>query len=100
MDTPTATRPEPESAGDPRLTDDDAARWREAARVRDEHPGWVVIWLARLRRYHAYHRFTGARRDTVLIAATSGELAAKIVKAERAAKAAPANRRRRLRGHD
>jgi uncharacterized protein YjlB len=98
MDTPTTTQPGPESSGRQALTDDDAARWREAALVRGEHPGWVVIWLARVRRYHAYHRFTGAQRDTVLIAATSGELAAKIVKAERAAAAAPpkrSNRRRR-----
>lgn len=95
MDTPTTTRPDPESVGHRPLTDDETARWREAALVRGEHPGWVVIWLARVRRYHAYHRFTGARRDTVLIAATSGQLAAKIVKAERAAKAAPPRRRRR-----
>lgn len=97
MDTPTTTRPDPESVGHRALTDDDAARWREAAHVRGEHPGWVVIWLARVRRYHAYHRFTGARRDTVLIAATSRELAAKIVKAERAAAAAPPNRPNRRR---
>jgi hypothetical protein len=88
-----------EAAARPRAdvppTEDDAARWREAARLRREHPEWVIIWLARVRQYRAYRRFLGARRDTVMTAATSGELAAQIVKAERAAKAAPPNRLRR-----
>jgi hypothetical protein len=33
--------------GDQPAADDDADQWREAARLRREHPAWVVIWLAR-----------------------------------------------------
>jgi len=122
MDTPTTTPPEPESAvpsdhppagraaanpdttgidaligprADGPTTKDEAARWREAALLRCQHPGWVIIWLARVAQYRAYRRFLGARRDTVLTAATSGELAVRIVRAERAAKAAPPKRPRR-----
>ena len=45
---------------------DDAERWREAARLRDECPGWVIIWLARTREYRAYQDSrsrTGRRAD-------------------------------------
>jgi hypothetical protein len=34
--------------------EEDAGRWGEAARLRREHPGWVVIWLTHLRRFRAY----------------------------------------------
>jgi hypothetical protein len=62
----------------------DAAQWREAARLREKFGGWVVVWLAREEEFRAYRRLPGARRDTTLAAATSGELAAKIQAAERA----------------
>ena len=35
-------RPGPPS-GDQPAADDDAGRWREAARLRREHPKWIVI---------------------------------------------------------
>lgn len=68
--------------GGPAWSAEDDACWREAARLRQEHPKWIVIWLASAKEYRAYRRMPGARRDTVLTASTSGELAAKIAEAE------------------
>jgi hypothetical protein len=59
---------------------EDVRCWQEAARLRHEHPGWVVLWLARLRQYRAY-RLRG-RRDTVLTASTPADLAAQISRSE------------------
>jgi len=64
--------------------------WREAARLRREHRGWVVIWLAAESRFRAYRRLPGARRDTALSAASAGEMADLIIAAEQ-----PAARRAR-----
>jgi hypothetical protein len=61
---------------------DDDACWREAARLRAEHRGWVVIWLASERCYKAYRRMRGARRDTALSAATASEMTDLIAQAE------------------
>ena len=63
---------------------DDDACWQEAARLRREHPPWVVIWLASARQFRAYRRMPGARRDTALAAPTPDDLAALIADAERA----------------
>jgi hypothetical protein len=71
---------------------DDDTCWREAARLRREHRGWIVIWLAPENCYRAYRRLPGARRDTALSAATPAEMAALIGEAERAAIASPARR--------
>jgi hypothetical protein len=76
-------------------TDDDAAQWREAALLRQKHPAWVIIWLSRVGQYRAYRRFPGARRGTTLMAATPGDLAAQIVKAEQAFSASRPTRPRR-----
>jgi hypothetical protein len=65
--------------------DEDAWCWREAARLRGEHRGWVVIWLPAAREFRACGRLPGARRDTVLTAATPARLAALIGQAEQAA---------------
>jgi hypothetical protein len=54
---------------------DEAARWNEAAQLRDGNPGWVVVWLAPSREFRAYRRMPGARRDTILAAPTAGGLA-------------------------
>jgi hypothetical protein len=62
--------------------DDDADRWREAARLRRDHHGWAVIWLAPAGEFRAYRRPPGARRDTALAAATASGLAAQISQAE------------------
>jgi hypothetical protein len=72
--------------GDPPAADDDAGRWREAARLRRDHPRWVVIWLAPIRKFRAYARLPGARRDTALTASTPAGLADQIGQAEQAAR--------------
>jgi hypothetical protein len=73
---------DPHAAGE-----DDTGRWREAARLRREHPKWVIIWLAPIRQFRAYARLPGARRDTALTARTPAVLAAQISLAEQAAPA-------------
>ena len=70
---------------------DDDTCWREAARLRREHRGWIVIWLAPENCYRAYRRLPRARRDTALSAATPAEMATLIGQAEQAA-ARPARR--------
>jgi hypothetical protein len=64
--------------------DEDASRWEQAARLRAECRGWVVIWLSSEVRFRAYRRLHGARHDTALSAATAGEMAAQITQAEQA----------------
>jgi len=61
--------------------DEDQQQW-EAARLRREHPGWIIIWLSAHRQFRAYRRLPGTRRDTALSAATGGDLAAQISQAE------------------
>jgi hypothetical protein len=68
---------------------DDARCWREAARLRREHPGWVVLWLDRTREFRAY-RLRQARHDSVLTARTPADLAAQIGQAEQAVRTLPA----------
>jgi hypothetical protein len=67
-------------SGEQPAADTDAYHRREAARLRREQPGWIVIWLAPIRRFLAYARTPA----TALIAATSADLAAQIAKAEAA----------------
>jgi hypothetical protein len=81
----------------PSETAGDAACWREAARLRREHRGWVVIWLAREGRYRAYKRMPGARRDTALSAGTAQDMADQIRRAEQPSHSPPASLRT---GHD
>jgi hypothetical protein len=64
---------------------DEAGHLRAAARIRREHPGWVVIWVARTGRYHAYPLFR-APRGTALAAATPDELAAQMDQIQQAAR--------------
>jgi hypothetical protein len=59
--------------------------WREAARLRRGHRGWVIIWLAAEQRFRACRRLPGARRDTALSAATASEMAGLITQAEQPA---------------
>ena len=66
----------------------DGERWREAAQLRHDHAGWVVVWLAATGEFHAYKRLRGAPRDTALSAATASDLAAQIERAESARSAA------------
>jgi hypothetical protein len=74
------------AAGDHAAAEDDRWCWREAARLRREHPRWIVIWLAPAHEFRAYGRLPGARRDTALIASTPTRLAALIGQAEQAAR--------------
>jgi hypothetical protein len=77
-------RPGPAPADQP-AAGDDARQWREAARLRRDHPRWIVIWLAPIRQFRGYARLPGARRDTALTAPTPADLAAQIGQAEQAA---------------
>jgi hypothetical protein len=71
--------------------DKDDACWREAARLRREHRGWIIVWLAAEGCFRAYRRLPGARRDTAISAATAAEMDTLIGQAEQAA---PARRAR------
>jgi len=64
--------------------DDEAAGWQAAKQLRSEHPKWLVIWVARTRRYHAYP-LSGFRADTGLTDTQPAGLAAQIEQAERVA---------------
>ena len=72
---------------DSQARQDEDACWREAARLRAEHRNWIVVWLAAEGCFRAYRRLPGARRDTAISAATSGEMADLIGQAEQAARA-------------
>ena len=41
----------------PAVDESDLPYWETATRTREERPLWVVIWLARERRYRAYPKF-------------------------------------------
>jgi hypothetical protein len=86
--TPRAARPASGS------TDRDAQRWQQAAQLRAEHKGWIVVWLASENCFRAYRRMPGARRDTALSAATSAEMAGLIGQAEQAARTPPSRKER------
>jgi hypothetical protein len=64
---------------------DEADHLQAAARIRREHPGWVVIWVARTGRYHAYPLFR-TPRGTAVTAATPDELAAQMDRIRQAAR--------------
>jgi hypothetical protein len=68
--------------------DDDAARWREAVRLRGEHPGWIVLWLAYLQQYRAYP-LVQDRHRTIMTAAVPEDLATLIRQAEQASPRRP-----------
>ena len=72
---------------------DEDACWREAARLRRENRGWIVVWLAPENCFRAYRRLPGTRRDTALSAATSAEMADLIAQAEQAASRRAKDRR-------
>jgi hypothetical protein len=79
--------------GDATVPDDEAACWQAAKQLRSEHPNWLVIWVARTRRYHAYP-LSGSRPGTGLTDTQPAGLAAQIEQAERAAASRPARARR------
>jgi hypothetical protein len=59
----------------------DAACYRDAARIRQERDGWVVIWVPHKGCYKAYPKFR-APRGTVASAAQPTELLAQMDKVE------------------
>lgn len=62
---------------------DDAACWQAAKIIRQEHPDWVVIWIARTGQFRAYPKFA-APRGTAPTAQTPEQLAAQMDQVERA----------------
>ncbi|MGO9079019.1 MAG: hypothetical protein ACLQDY_08235 [Streptosporangiaceae bacterium] len=76
------TSPEPRV---PRSAADghDAARWEEAARVRRDHPGWVVIWSRLHGEFRARPLFR-APPGTIAAATTPDGLIAQIDEIENA----------------
>lgn len=66
--------------------EEDLERWEEAAQMRREHRGWIIIWLAPSREFRAYRRLPGTRQDTALHAVTASDLAAQILSAEHSAR--------------
>jgi hypothetical protein len=71
----------------------DQRHWEEAAQLRGEHREWIIIWLSAHSQFRAYRRLPGTRRDTVVSAATTSDLAAQISQAEQAARTSPHARR-------
>ena len=67
--------------GSAAASDAEGACWLQAARIRQDHPRWVVIWLSRERSYRAYPKFR-ARRGTVVSADGPEELIAQMKQVE------------------
>jgi hypothetical protein len=75
------------------MTGDDAARWQAAKQLRAEHPKWLVIWVARTQRFHAYP-LAASRVGVGLTDSDPAGLAAQIEQADRAAASRRARPRR------
>jgi hypothetical protein len=58
----------------------EAERWLDVARLRNEHPDYVIIWLAPTRQFRAYP-LKNARRADALTAVTATDLAEQISRA-------------------
>jgi hypothetical protein len=71
----------------------DERHWEEAAKLRGEHRGWIIIWLSADQEFRAYRRLPGTRRDTTLSAPTGSDLSAMISQAEQAVRMPPQGRR-------
>jgi hypothetical protein len=87
------TPAQPHASTVPLTPDEDAARWQAAKQLRQQRPGWVVIWLARTGQFRAYPLFT-ARPGTTLAAKTPEELGTLMDHAEQAARRPKARSRR------
>jgi hypothetical protein len=66
-------------------TDKEAACWQAAKKIREERPGWVVIWIARTGQFKAYPKFA-APRGTAPTAQTADQLIAQMEQVEQAAR--------------
>jgi hypothetical protein len=71
------------AAGPGVMTGDDAAR-QTAKQIRSDHPAWLVIWVARTQRYHAY-RLAAANAGAGLTDTEPAGLIAQLQQADRAA---------------
>ncbi len=66
------------------MSSDDAARMQAAKQLRVAHPKWLVIWVARTQRFHAY-LLASSRAETRELADTEpAGLAAQIQQAAHA----------------
>jgi len=74
-----------DAGNDAPIPDQDEARWTEAKQLRRERPGWLIIWIARINRFHGY-QLKDNRSGTNLSAPDIDDLAAQIDQAERAAR--------------
>jgi hypothetical protein len=63
----------------------EAACWETAALIRRDHPGWVVVWIARKAEYQAWPLFR-APRGTVATAATAQELITRMDRVQQASR--------------
>ncbi len=81
------------------MTEDaaDLAFWQIAAQVREERGRWVVIWLARERRFRAYPKFRPPAGMTSASGSNRDELLANMDRIEAAAAARGAGQRRSAR---
>jgi hypothetical protein len=71
------------------MTGDDAARWQAAKQLRAEHPKWLVIWVARTQRFHAYLLAASRAGASELTDTQPAGLAAQMEQAERTAASRP-----------
>jgi hypothetical protein len=67
------------------MTADDAARWQGARQLRAEHPAWLIIWVARTQRFHAYLLAASRAEANELTDTEPAGLAAQMQQAEHAA---------------
>jgi hypothetical protein len=67
------------------MTGDDAARLQAAKQLRTEHPKWLVIWVARTQRFHAYLLASSRAGAGGLTDTEPAGLAAQMQQAEHAA---------------
>lgn len=79
----TDTSPPP-FAADPAVAGDEADRWQTVARLRREHPNWVILWVARKQSYDAWRLFR-APRGTALTARTHQDMPGQMDRVEQAA---------------
>jgi hypothetical protein len=74
------------------MTGDDEARWQAAKQLRAEHPAWLVIWVSRTQRFHAYLLAASRAQASGLTDAEPAGLAAQMQQAEHASRRASPRR--------
>jgi hypothetical protein len=61
------------------------ARWQAAKQLRADHPKWLVIWVVRTQRFHAYLLAASRAETSELTDTEPAGLAAQMQQAEHAA---------------